>query len=302
MKPSVLVLHGGTSSERAVSLRSGAAVISALKAAGFEVAEHDYEGMLPAQITQAVVFPVLHGAGGEDGAVQAQLDRAGACYVGSGVASSELCFNKQVYREFLKEHGLPVADGGLVTAESFAQSALANAPYVLKPFDGGSSVDTIIARDPRTISEATLANCFNHHPQMLLETMVDGVELTVGVLGGETLPVIEIIPPVNGEFDYENKYNGQTIELCPPRHIPQKAQEEARALALEIHNLCGCADFSRTDMIYGPDGSLTVLETNTIPGMTDQSLMPKAAAAAGYSFESLVENLVLMAWRRGRTG
>jgi D-alanine-D-alanine ligase len=133
---------------------------------------------------------------------------------------------------------------------------------------------------------------------MLLEQLVEGVEIAVPVLDNHALPVIEIIPPSGGEFDYENKYNGASQELCPPQHVTQSVQHRAQQLAEKIHSLCGCRDYSRTDMIVRPDGSLTVLETNTIPGMTEQSLFPKAAAVAGLSMAELCTQLVELALSR----
>jgi D-alanine-D-alanine ligase len=134
---------------------------------------------------------------------------------------------------------------------------------------------------------------------MLLEELIEGVELTVGVLGDQALPVIEIIPPSDGEFDYENKYNGKSQELCPPRHVDQNIQKQAQEIAVHIHRSLGLRDMSRTDIIIRrSDNVLFTLETNTIPGMTDQSLLPKAAAVAGYSMPELCDTLVRRALQR----
>jgi len=301
----VLVLAGGTSSERDVSLRSGQAVMAALETAGYTtgVADPAAEGFDVAQATAGyeVVFSVLHGKGGEDGIMQAQLDRTGIAYVGTDTAASELCFDKSRYRAKLSDAGLPVARGELIDAEGLWQSELSQHPFVLKPNDGGSSIDTFIIRDVQRADKAAIAAAFGRHPKMLLETLVEGIEITVGVLGDTALPVIEIIPPTDGEFDYENKYNGQSQELCPPQHVDESTQQAAQKLAAEIHQLCGCGGYSRTDMIVAPDGSLVVLETNTLPGMTDQSLFPKAAAAAGITMPELCDRLVKYALTN-RTG
>ncbi len=133
---------------------------------------------------------------------------------------------------------------------------------------------------------------------MLIETLIAGQEITVGVLIEQALPVIEIVPPANGEFDYTNKYNGATQELCPPRSIDRDIQQRAQHLALQIHKLTGGRDMSRTDMMVASDGSLHVLETNTVPGLTDQSLFPKAADIAGYDMPHLVRLLVETALKR----
>ncbi len=294
----VLVLSGGDSDERAVSLRSGTAVATALQAAGYDVVMADPRDsdVLPHDID--VVFPALHGEGGEDGLLQAALEANNMPYVGSDSVASALCFDKWRWRKTVGSQQVPVATGALVTRDSLRDQPLASKPFVLKPFTGGSSIDTFIVRDPAHADWAQIEDSFTRHPEMLLESLVSGIEITVGVLGDAALPVIEIVPPENGEFDYENKYNGATRELCPPEHIGQHAQEAAKALAVKVHQLCGCRDMSRTDMIVGPDNSLTVLETNTIPGLTDQSLLPKAAATAGLSMSELCDQLVQMALTR----
>jgi D-alanine-D-alanine ligase len=294
----VHVIAGGNSDERAVSLRSGQAVAAALAARGYEVMTDDPTQVALGSAAVDVAFPVVHGAGGEDGTLQAQLDALGLVYVGSGMTASELCFNKATYREVLQQHELPVAEGTLVDIQAFASNPLSQAPYVLKQYDGGSSIDTLVVRDPAAVVPETIGDIFAKHPQMLLEQLIEGTEITVPVLGDKALPIIEIIPPSGGEFDYENKYNGASQELCPALHVSDAVQEQAQRLAEKIHSLCGCRDYSRTDMIIRSDGSLVVLETNTIPGMTEQSLFPKAAAAAGLSMPALCAQLVEMALSR----
>jgi D-alanine-D-alanine ligase len=293
---SVLVLAGGTSDERPVSLRSGAAVTAALKQKGHSVRELDPAAGLVAADLEGVdmVFPVLHGAGGEDGSLQSQLEAFGVRYVGSGAAASRLCFDKWRYKQLLTEKNMPTPDGALVDQTAFWQSELIKQPFILKPNDGGSSIDNILARESAALDKAAIGTLFAKHSEMLLERLIIGTEITVAVLGDASLPVIEIIPPPSGEFDYENKYNGQSQELCPPQHVETPLQIAAQTLAAEIHQLTGCRDFSRTDLMI-KDGALFVLETNTIPGMTDQSLFPKAAAAAGIDMASLVDRLVTLA-------
>jgi D-alanine-D-alanine ligase len=291
----VAVLAGGTSDERPVSLNSGAAVCSALKEAGYRVTLVDItsENMADYDLEKYdVVFPVLHGKFGEDGFIQKQLEARGVQYTGSDSVASALCFDKQLYREFLISHGLPVAIGEVVNEAGFWASKIVKKPFVLKPFDGGSSIDTLIIHNPALLSKDRIADLFARHTRMLLEELIIGIEITVGVLDTTALPIVEIIPPDDGDFDYENKYNGATQELCPPKHLPKSTQLEAQQLASKIHMLTGCRHYSRTDMIVRNDGSLVVLETNTLPGMTDQSLFPKAAAAAGIPMPKLVETLV----------
>jgi D-alanine-D-alanine ligase len=293
------VIFGGTSDEREVSLRSGAAVVSALQASGHEVRSLDSAKVGIDEIADAdVVFLVLHGKGGEDGTLQAELEQRNVPFVGTGSAASALCFDKQRYREFVKDT-LPIPDGALVTRDEFEVHDLKQRPFVLKPFDGGSSVDTFIIRDLAQIPDQKIEQAFARHGSLLLEQLIEGPELTVGVLGEKCIGIIEIIPPSDGEFDYENKYNGKTQELCPPQNISEEVQAEARKLAELAHKITGCRDFSRTDMMLdAATGKLYVLETNTIPGMTDQSLFPKMAAHAGLTMPELCDQLVQMALSR----
>ena len=299
----IIVLAGGTSDERTVSLRSGLAVINALESKGHTVHTIDPKDGLEDRLhileQAAVLFPALHGIGGEDGVLQKFLEDYDLCFVGSDSLSSALCFDKAKYTALLKDSGFLVPDTALVTYDSFQQSVLTEAPYVLKPNDGGSSIDTFIVRDPARADHSAIQAAFARHNSLLLQQLITGVEITVAILGSRSLPVIEIIPPTDQEFDYENKYNGATQELCPPVHVSHSAQAQAQDLAARIHELTGCRDMSRTDIIISDDGRQYILETNTIPGLTDQSLLPKAAATAGIDMPSMCEQLVNAALARG---
>lgn len=298
----VIVLSGGNSSEREVSLRSGKAVHEALLTAGHQSTNLDFSGdfnnYLELLTSCDVVFPVLHGAGGEDGVVQLELEKNNIKFVGAGSSSSSLCFDKWRYKQLALDHGLLVPLGELVDAEAFSSSSLINNPFVLKPYDGGSSVDTLIVRNVQNLDHAMVENLFANHPKMLLEELISGVEITVGVLGDLALPPVEIIPPASGEFDYENKYNGSSQELCPPENVSKDLQKQPQNIALEIHKLCGCRDLSRSDFIITPTGKIYLLETNTLPGMTEQSLFPKEASVTGLAMPDLVDQLVKMALSR----
>jgi D-alanine-D-alanine ligase len=290
----VMVLLGGASSEREVSLRSGRAVSEALQAAGHEVSEYDpqngYEGLREYVGRVDCVFPILHGKGGEDGTVQAELDKLGFKYLGANSEVSKLCFDKELFKQMLNKLSILTPRGELVTKNSVQYSQLLQKPYVLKPVDGGSSVDTFMIRDPA--NQSYNAQVFDHYQLMLLEELIEGSEITVPVLGNQALPVIEIIPPQGKEFDYENKYNGATQELCPPQHVSAEKQQEAQRLAEKIHKTAGVHHLSRTDIIIDKEGEMWVLELNTIPGLTDQSLFPKAAAVAGISMQQLMQKFL----------
>lgn len=293
------VVCGGSSAEREVSLRSGAAVGKALAEAGYEVQTLDLATAKIEEIVDCdVVFPVLHGAGGEDGTLQARLEKHGAKYVGSGPEASRLCFDKWKYRQLVTKAGLPMPQGDTLEHHQHRNHHLAQNLHVLKPITGGSSIDTFIVRDLSKVPHDAIKGVFERYPTMLIEELIEGTELTVGILGDKPLPIIEIIPPENGEFDYENKYNGATQEIVAPERISQEIQKAAQTLALNAHQLTGCRDFSRTDIMVTATGKLYLLETNTIPGMTAQSLFPKMAATAGIPMPQLCQQLVQMALMR----
>ncbi|HSX29360.1 MAG TPA: D-alanine--D-alanine ligase [Candidatus Saccharimonadales bacterium] len=298
----IVVLCGGSSPERAVSLRSGASVAAALTAAGHDVRIIDPKNGLQRHgiaLEQAdVVFPVLHGAGGEDGTIQQMLEAITVPFVGSSSTASALCFDKERTKRRLKDAGITVPPGEVVTLTTMWESPLATAPFVLKPVTGGSSIDTFIVRNVKTADKKAIDKALQSHKHMLLEALIEGTELTVGVLGETALPPVEIVPPEGGEFDYDNKYNGKTVELCPPVHITPGEQWKVQKLAVRIHHALGCRDLSRTDFILDNAGTFYALEINTLPGMTDQSLVPKEAAAAGIPMTQLVDTLVAMALAR----
>ncbi len=299
---SVLVLYGGISDEREVSMQSGQAVINALRTCGYDVASYDpatgMDGLQKAIKSADVVFPALHGKGGEDGEIQELLEKLGKPFVGPGSQASKLCFDKWEYKQHLLAHNYPCPKGALVDKSQIWEHELTKQAFVLKPATGGSSIDTFIVRDPSTIDKEAIEKTLDRYGHMLLEELISGTETTVAVLGDKALPMIEIVPPSNQEFDYENKYNGKTQELCPPLHISADLQKQAQELAVSVHRSTGCVGMSRTDIIITPSGHLYILETNTIPGLTDQSLLPKAALAAGIDMPKLVKMLVEDAIKR----
>lgn len=293
----ILLLAGGYSNERDVSLRSGDAVEKALKAKGHEVRRADPKEDLdwPAIIDGIdAAFIALHGAGGEDGDIQAQLEAVGLRYTGCGIGASDLCWDKWAYKEFLEDKDVPICDGAIVTLQDI-DNDLFKKPFVLKPVRGGSTIDTLITHEVSEENLAAAKRLLQKYDHMLVEPLIVGIEITVPVIGEAALTPIEIIPPKNKDFDYENKYNGETQELCPPINVSEDKQHEAMELALKIHNLTGCRDMSRTDMIIDRDGNLHVLETNTVPGMTDGSLLPKSAAVAGMDMPELCDKLIKLA-------
>jgi D-alanine-D-alanine ligase len=291
----ILVLGGGASNEREVSLRSAAAVTKALRTAGYIVEQRDpAEGLtiLNNLAPGTIVFPILHGKGSEDGTIQRELETRQLPFLGSDSSASATCFDKWLARQAMQAACLPVAKGELVTKDSYLSSSLASKPHVLKVTDGGSSLGTYVIKDPLTVDPLKVNEIFALSDKVLVEEMIFGIEITVPILDDIALPVIEIRIPADGEFDYENKYNGASEELCPPVSINDEVQHKAQNLALEIHKLLKCRHLSRADMIVRPDNELVILETNTMPGMTDQSLYPKSAQAAGLDFPALCRRFV----------
>src|SRR3989344_6238974 len=227
----VLVLGGGNSPEKEVSLRSAKSVADAARKAGFDVEEYDPANgfdYLDKFSKKTIVLPILHGAGGEDGVIQAALEEHGLPFLGADSASSAACFDKWLTLQAFKEYGVPTAESQLIKKEDFAKSKLSQKPYVLKVVHGGSSIGVLIARDPSKINQEQVDEIFNMESRAVLEELVDGIEITIPVLDDTALPVIEIVPPTGGEIDYDNKYNGKKTEICPPATVSTVIQKEAQ--------------------------------------------------------------------------
>lgn len=287
----VLVLGGGTSNEREASLRSAKTVANAARRAGLDVMESDPQDeplALDKISKDTIVFPILHGAYGEDGEVQTELEKRQLPFLGSGSQASAGCWDKWHALNVISGAGVMIARSELVTRENLKKSPLIKNPYVLKVRRGGSSLGVLIARDPALVRNDQIAEVFNMEEPAILEELVTGIEITVAVLDDRPLPVVEIHPPQDKEFDYDNKYNGQSQELSPPQNVSIEGQKEAQRLAVASHKALGCRHLSRTDMIIKDDGSIFVFDVNTMPGLTDQSLYPKAAAVADMTMPQLV--------------
>lgn len=299
----ILLLAGGFSAESEVSKRSGSNVEKALVVAGYEVDNCDPKTISESELinkinSSEVVFPVLHGEWGEDGTLQTILEEQNAKFVGSDSKSSKLCINKQLMREIAEKNNIKIAEGAVFSKPEYLESKIINTNHVVKPVVGGSSIDTFIVNNNHKSQKQDILNAFDKYTKMIVEELIVGIEITVGVLGNKPLPVIEIIPPSNENFDYENKYNGETQEICPPINVSKETQIKAQELTLKIHKLFGCRDMSRTDFIVKPNQELVLLDVNTIPGLTKQSLLPNAAYSAGYDMPNLVDALVKMALNR----
>jgi D-alanine-D-alanine ligase len=291
----ILVLGGGDSPEREVSLRSAKAVSDAARRAGFEVEEYDPANGLAyfdKVAKSTIVLPILHGINGEDGVIQAELEKRGLPFLGADAASSATCFNKWQTREELRTANLLIPEGVLVTKRSYKGDALCQRPHVLKVLRGGSSIGTLIVRDVAALKQEEVDRLFELDREAVLEELIEGTEVTIPILDKTALPVIEIRPPEGLEFDYENKYNGLTAEICPSETVSAEVQEKSQGLSEQVHEVMGCRHLSRVDIMIDQSDNLFVLEINTIPGLTDQSLYPKSAAVAGLNMSQLVKRFI----------
>lgn len=294
----VLVLVGGDSPEREISLLSGQAVFEALLEAGHEAYKLDtlkgFDELANYVDKVDMVFPILHGLNGEDGVAQLELEKRGFTYLGSNSKSSIIAFDKIKAHEVLESHGIKMPAFAKVRLHDVKSHELFKTPYVLKPIEGGSSLDTQIVRRVSQDSIKKSEQLLHKYNEMILEELIVGKEITVPVLGDTALPVIAIIPPENEEFDYQNKYNDKTRELCPAPtdYVTEYLQHAAQEIALNVHTYLGARHLSRTDLIISESGDLYVLELNTMPGMLTQSLFPKAALCAGMSMPQLVNKFV----------
>ncbi len=293
----VLVLRGGPSAERDVSLASGGGVAAACRRLGHSVTEAD---VVPSDLSALdlpadVIFPVLHGQFGEDGQLQAILESRNLRYVGSDSAASSLAMDKDAAKRAWRTAGLPTADWACLDlrCESVRLPANFPPPYVLKPTTEGSSIGVRMC-DTAAEVQAAAGELAARYSRAILERRLTGPELTVGILGETALPVIQV-KPACGFFDYEAKYcRTDTTFLLKPE-IDDALYRTTQATALTAFRALGCRDYARVDLIADLRDGPQLLEINTIPGFTDHSLLPKAAAAAGISFDNLAAMLLDMA-------
>jgi len=303
-EPSIVVLCGGTSEEREVSLVSGETVYEAVRKRHPARLVRLEEPALPDghDAASAVIFPALHGSFGEDGELQAILEARGFSYAGSDAAASRLCIDKLEAKNAVREHGValardfPFVSGELPTAREI--EALLGEEVVLKPRDKGSSVGLLLARGRAGIREALdkLAP-----GRWLAEERISGRELTVGIVGERALGVVEVIPGA-GIYDYEHKYTEGRTRYVAPAPVDEAVAREVRETAERVFLLCGCRDFARVDFILEESGVLRFLEVNTIPGMTPTSLLPKSAGCEGIGLEELVARMLAPAVERYKGG
>jgi D-alanine-D-alanine ligase len=304
----VAVLKGGRSLERAVSLRSGAQAQDALRRLGHDALAIDVGADLVTQLLAAApdaAFVALHGRDGENGAVQELLEAIGLPYTGSRPAACMRCTDKALAKHLMGEAGIPtppfhaLEDGAI--KELGAQAALPlierrlGFPLVVKPASQGSALGIKFARSAADLP-AAIVGALSYDRKVVLERYVKGRDLAVSVLDGEPLPVLEAIPREEDFYDYESRYEiGMTTFVCPAE-LPAVTTARAQELALAVYRLLGCRGVARVDLMFEEEtGELTVLETNVIPGLTETSLLPQAADAAGIGFDELVARILASA-------
>ena len=299
------LIAGGKSSEREVSLKSGAQVYQALDQDKYDIRRYDPLMDLERLVREAkeldVALIIMHGRGGEDGSLQGLLELLEVPYQGSGVLASALAMNKELSKTMYQEAGLKVPQAltfDRVEAASPQEiEAALGLPVVIKPVHEGSSIGISMAWTPEAL-QTGLAAAFALDRRVMVEEFIQGTEVTGGVLGNaklQALPLVEIIPASAYEFfDYEAKYQpGATEEICPARLSPELTRR-AQECALTAHLALGCRGYSRTDLMIR-EQEIFVLETNTIPGMTATSLFPQGAKAAGIDFPDLLDTLINLA-------
>lgn len=293
----VAVMFGGTSAEREVSLKSGAAVLKALQAQGIDAHAFDPKDQpLSALEAQAFdrVFIVLHGRGGEDGTMQGALQLHDMPYTGSGVLGSALAMDKIRCKFLFSAHGLPTAPFRVAQKgddiDYAAMLAQLNGKVMVKPANEGSSIGMSAATTAAELEQA-LALAFEYDDAVLVEQWINGREFTVSMLDGQALPVIEMRTP-RAFYDYEAKYQSNSTEYLCPAPISAEQTASLQQSAMAAFKAVGASGWGRVDAMLESDGQFRLLEVNTVPGMTEKSLVPMAARAAGYSFEQLVAKIL----------
>jgi len=296
----IAVLMGGPGSEREVSLATGKGVAKALRSLGAEVIEIDVRNEdfeLPNDVDLA--FITIHGTFGEDGQIQKILERRGIAYTGEGVTTSEIAFDKIRTKERFREHGVTTPPWEVIHAGERPTIPL---PIVVKTPRQGSTVGVVIVKNENEL-ESAINEASKYDRELLIEEFVSGRELTIGVLGDQALPILEIIPK-GGFYDFNNKYpflnpqaGGGAEHVCPA-NIDAKKTKEIQELALRAFRAAGLQVYARVDAILSENGQPFILEINNIPGMTETSLLPEAAAAVGIGYADLCARIIALSRRR----
>ena len=306
----VLVLAGGLSHERDVSLRSGRRVAEALREVGLDVEQRDADADLLASLrgdAPHVVFPLLHGVQGEDGAIQEVLSLAGLPYVGSSPTACRMAFDKPVAKSIVRRAGIATPRWAVLSQSTFrelgagvlldALVARLGLPLVVKPARGGSALGTTVVRAVEDLP-AAMVECFAYGEPALIEQWIDGTEVAVSVLdtgdGPRALPAVEIVPE-SGTYDYHARYTAGATEFFVPARLSAEVAAAVAEVGVAAHRTLGLSDLSRTDVIVDRDGIPWLLDVNVAPGMTETSLLPQSVQAAGLDLGVLARELLVAA-------
>jgi len=287
----ILVLMGGWSNEREISLISGKSVFNSLVTSGLDVIELDLKRDNISEIKELNpdrVFIVLHGKGGEDGEIQLYLENLGIPYTGSGSESSKICMNKRITKKILLKNNIQTPNFMEISENTKIEDIenLFQYPFVIKPSSEGSSIGVYIAEDRKSCKEAIKEN-MKISSDIILEEYKSGKEYTVGILDNFALPVIQLIPP--GKFyDYEAKYNSNETKYICPSGLDENTEEEIKKLSIDCFRALNCRGWGRVDLIIDKQNKPWIIELNTVPGMTEHSLVPMAANQKNINFDELV--------------
>jgi D-alanine-D-alanine ligase len=319
MKQKIAVLMGGRSLEREVSLSSGRNVSDALTAAGYKVLPLDVTADLVDTLRSErpdAAYIALHGKYGEDGTIQELLEFLGVPYTGPGVVASALAWDKSVAKHLFAEKGVATPAWVTLTTDAFKEMGAATAldlipeavggfPVAVKPAKQGSALGLRRVNSAEGLADALLT-ALSYDTSALVEKWIEGTELAISVLGegpdALVLPAVEIVPPATGLYDFTARVTPGDTDFFAPARITAAAAEAAAAVALEVHSALGCRDLSRVDLVIDGEGRPFVLECNTSPGMTETSLLPMSAEAAGMTFQDVVSRLTEAALARGESG
>ena len=295
---------GGRSAEREVSIQSGRAIELSLKRQGFSVVAIDADQNIAEKVRHEKIelaVIALHGRFGEDGTIQGLLDMMDIPYTGSGVLASAIGMNKAMTKQFLKYEGLPTPPFALIRQREKGKKLPAgfSLPVVVKPITQGSTIGVSVVRESVQITPAYDA-AFLYDETVLVEEYIPGDEITAGILGEEVLPLVEIIPK-EAFYNFTAKYTKGATEFIIPARLSPETSSQVQQLAMKVHNTFGCEGYSRVDFRVTSQGQPYILEINTLPGMTETSLLPKAAQVMGINYDALVTWIVQAALKKRRT-
>lgn len=293
----ILIVTGGSFGEREISLISAGNVAQALEELGHSISFFDLANDLNLLNKRAkevdLVFPIIHGKEGEGGSLQESLEKLKIKFVGSESKACKIGWDKFDFKNFCQKYSIKTPRWFKINKKNFGKFIF-RIPFVVKPSDSGSSLDVYLVKSKTDLKNIDFKKLFRKYKNLMIEEYINGVEVTVGILGKKILPVIEIKLSKGELFDFKNKYNGKTEEILNAPSLNESQREKVKEIAFLIYSLLGCRHYLRVDFILNKNG-IYALEVNTIPGLTKESLFPKAAKADGLSFKQMINELINLA-------